>query len=155
MIRRFNNYIERKDMDTKYFLEERFKNKYNKIDSRIIMRLAIICLRKKRNLRLTTGIRSAACSAAPGFRSARSFRCAPFPRLPPATFWQPWPCSASPYPGCQNVAYLKRYATVWQAWNKKIYRIVVFCNLPDFSNYYKINFIGLWIWSKFLPCPIT
>jgi len=29
-------------------------------------------------------------TAAPGFRSARSFRCAPFPRLPPPTFCQPW-----------------------------------------------------------------
>jgi hypothetical protein len=50
-------------------------------------------------------------SAAPGFQSARSFRFAPFPRLPPPTFCQPWSCFASPYPGWQNVVYLGRYAT--------------------------------------------
>ena len=62
-----------------------------------------------KNQRLTNGIRYAACSAAPGFRSPRSFRYAPFPRLTPTTFCQPWSCYASPYSGWQNVVYLERY----------------------------------------------
>ena len=41
----------------------------------------------------------------------RSFRCAPFPRLTPPTFCQPWSCYASPYPGWQNVVNLERYTT--------------------------------------------
>ena len=53
-------------------------------------------------------------SAAPGFQSARSLRYAPFPRLLPPTFCQPWSCFASPYPGWQNVVYLERYAK-WKA----------------------------------------
>jgi hypothetical protein len=39
-----------------------------------------------------------------GFRSARSFRCAPFPRLTPAQFASPANLRFA-YPGCQTVIY--------------------------------------------------
>ena len=48
-----------------------------------------------------------------GLRSARSFRFAPFSRLTPPTFLQPWSCYASPYSGCKNVVYLERYAKIF------------------------------------------
>jgi hypothetical protein len=38
-----------------------------------------------------------------GFRSARSFRYAPIPRLTPPTFWPPCKCYAFAYSGGQNV----------------------------------------------------
>jgi hypothetical protein len=37
-----------------------------------------------------TGLYAFRAFGAPGFRLARSFRYAPFPRQPPPTFLQPW-----------------------------------------------------------------
>jgi hypothetical protein len=50
-----------------------------------------------------TGLFMLRRSSGSGFRSPRSFRYAPLPRLTTPTFLQPWSCYASPYSGCKNV----------------------------------------------------
>jgi len=63
-----------------------------------------------RKRRITNGLRIAADAARGSGWLGRSL-CS-LPRQPPPTFCQPWPCSASPYTGWQNVVNLKRYTQV-------------------------------------------
>jgi hypothetical protein len=60
----------------------------------------------KHNARRLTRLYMLRAFGPPGFRFARSFHFAPFPRKPSPTFLPALVFAAqSPYPGCQNVIY--------------------------------------------------